>query len=201
MRHGSIGWWLSRVAAAVLATPLVAAGQSAQSPRALTPSIERRVVVSLPERKLAVIVNGEVIRVFAVAVGAPSSPSPVGRFTIVNRLENPTYYRPGKVIGPGPTNPLGTRWLGLNVKGYGIHGTDEPDSIGYARSHGCIRLRNRDVEALFPLLRAGDTVELVAERTTETARLFNPPPAAVTATASVPADLAPTPADSLSRKE
>jgi lipoprotein-anchoring transpeptidase ErfK/SrfK len=148
--------------------PISATPAAAQSAAAVT----RRVVVSVPHRKLAVIVNGEVVRTFSVAVGAPQSPSPIGQFTIVNRLSDPTYYRPGKVIGPGPSNPLGTRWLGLDRKGYGIHGTDEPGSIGYARSHGCIRLQNRDIEQLFDLLRVGDVVELQHEPTSEMAALF-----------------------------
>jgi lipoprotein-anchoring transpeptidase ErfK/SrfK len=134
--------------------------------------VTRRVVVSLADRKLALLVNGAIVRVFPVAVGAPVSPSPIGRFTIINRLSEPTYYRPGKVIGPGPSNPLGTRWLGFDRKGYGIHGTDEPRSIGYARSHGCIRLKNEDVQELFSLLRVGDIVELLDERTPEIARIF-----------------------------
>jgi lipoprotein-anchoring transpeptidase ErfK/SrfK len=107
-----------------------------------------------------------------VAVGAASTPSPVGTFTIVNRVTHPTYYRPGKVVPPGPRNPLGTRWIGLSQKGYGIHGTDAPTSIGYAKSHGCIRLRNADVERLFERVRAGDVVELHAERTPEVDRFF-----------------------------
>ena len=132
----------------------------------------RRLVVSIPDRKLAVIENNEVVEVFAVSVGAPNSPSPTGTFTVVNRVANPTYYHPGKVIAPGPLNPIGTRWIGLNQKGYGIHGTDQPSSIGYARSHGCIRLRNADVERLFERVRPGDVVELHAERTPELDQLF-----------------------------
>jgi lipoprotein-anchoring transpeptidase ErfK/SrfK len=93
--------------------------------------------------------------------------------TIVNRIPNPTYYHPGKVIGPGSNNPLGTRWLGLNHKGYGIHGTDSPRSIGKAQSQGCIRLRNADIERLFEQVRAGDVVELLAERTQEVEEFFN----------------------------
>ena len=133
----------------------------------------RRVVVSIPDRKLALIENDAVVRVFPVAVGAPESPSPVGTFTIANRVTNPTYYRPGKVIAPGSANPIGTRWIGLSEKGFGIHGTDDPKSIGHARSHGCIRLRNGDVEKLFELVRSGDVVELHAERTEEIAALFD----------------------------
>ena len=134
----------------------------------------RRVVVSLVDRKLAVVDEGRVLRLFDVAVGAPSSPSPVGRFTIANRLENPAYYAPGKVVAPGPANPLGTRWMGLGFKGIGIHGTDQPNSIGHARSHGCIRLRNHDIEELFSLVREGDVVELHGERTPEISSLFDP---------------------------
>ena len=134
----------------------------------------RRIVVSIPDRKLAVIDDIESrITVFSVAVGAPATPSPTGTFTIVNRIPNPTYYKPGRVIGPGDANPLGTRWIGLSQKGYGIHGTDAPGSIGHATSHGCIRLRNRDVESLFELVRPGDIVELHAERTPEIAGLFS----------------------------
>jgi lipoprotein-anchoring transpeptidase ErfK/SrfK len=109
------------------------------------------------------LVNDEVVSVYQVAVGKVKTPSPVGTFTIVNRVAHPSYHRAGKVIGPGQANPVGTRWLGLSVKGYGIHGTDAPTSIGHARSHGCIRMRNRDVEQLFEQLRAGDVVELRAE--------------------------------------
>ena len=100
-----------------------------------------------------------------------------GTFTIVNRVTQPTYYRPGKVVAPGPRNPLGTRWIGLSQKGYGIHGTDAPQSIGHARSQGCIRLRNADVEKLFERVRAGDVVELHAERTPEIERFFDIVPA------------------------
>ncbi len=132
----------------------------------------RRIVVSLPDRALAVVENQAAVHIFPIAVGAASSPSPIGTFVVTNRVPRPTYYGHGKVVPPGPSNPIGTRWIGLNVKGYGIHGTDQPGSIGYARSHGCIRLRNRDVEALFELVQAGDVVEIVAERTPETEALF-----------------------------
>ena len=157
-----------------MAAVLVAAAMSGRADAADT-TIEagvRRLVVSIPDRKLAVIENNEVVEVFSVAVGAPNSPSPSGTFTIVNRVANPTYYHPGKVIAPGPENPIGTRWIGLNQKGYGIHGTDQPSSIGYAKSHGCIRLRNADVERLFERVRAGDVVELYGERTPELYQLF-----------------------------
>ncbi len=157
-----------------MAAALMAVGMNGRVDAADTANevVVRRLVVSIPDRKLAVIENNEVVDVFTVAVGAPNSPSPAGTFTIVNRVANPTYYHPGKVIAPGPQNPIGTRWIGLNQKGYGIHGTDQPSSIGYAKSHGCIRLRNADVERLFERVRTGDVVELHAERTPELDQLF-----------------------------
>jgi L,D-transpeptidase ErfK/SrfK len=123
-----------------------------------------RIVVSFPDRKLAVVEGDRVIKVYDIAVGKPSTPSPAGEFQIVNHIANPTWYGPGKVVGPGPGNPVGTRWMGLSANGYGIHGTNAPGSIGKAASHGCIRMRNRDVEELFELVGVGVTVELHQER-------------------------------------
>ena len=141
---------------------------------ASTPVVEEKrvIVVSLEDRKLALVENGQVKKVYPVAVGKPSTPSPVGTFTIEHRAANPTYSHDGKVIPPGPGNPVGTRWMGLSIKGYGIHGTNEPRSIGKAASHGCIRMARADVEELFQLVAVGDTVELVGQRDEETARLF-----------------------------
>ena len=134
--------------------------------------LSRVVLVSLVDRKLAVIDNGVVIATFQVAVGAKVSPSPTGEFTIVSRVTNPTYYHRGTVIPTGKDNPVGTRWVGLTLKGYGIHGTNAPGSIGRAASHGCIRLRNRDMERLFTMLRVGDRVQIRGERDEEIARVF-----------------------------
>jgi hypothetical protein len=102
-----------------------------------------------------------------------NSPSPTGDFTVVNRLENPTYYRPGVVIEPGVSNPLGTRWMGLSQKGFGIHGTNQPKSIGKAASHGCIRMTQADLEELFTLVHVGDTVSIRADRDDEVAAIFS----------------------------
>jgi lipoprotein-anchoring transpeptidase ErfK/SrfK len=132
----------------------------------------RVVLISIPDRKLAVLEDDDVIATFPVAVGAAMSPSPTGEFKIVNRVANPTYYHGGKVIPTGKDNPLGTRWLGLSLKGYGIHGTNAPRSVGRAASHGCIRLRNRDIERLFTMLRAGDKVLIRSERDDQIAEVF-----------------------------
>ncbi len=146
----------------------------------------RRIVVSIPDRKLALIEDGRVAKVYRVAVGADVTPSPAGALTIAHRVSQPTYYHPGIVIPAGPDNPLGTRWIGLSTPGYGIHGTNQPRSIGKRASHGCIRMRNRDVEALFERVRVGDAVEIYDERTEEIERLFPAPPAPVQVAARGP---------------
>jgi lipoprotein-anchoring transpeptidase ErfK/SrfK len=155
-------------------TPAIAAKQAAQP----ADEIKRTVVVSLVDRKLALVENGKVVRTYRVAVGKASTPSPAGTYVIADRVENPTYYHHGKVIQPGPGNPVGDRWMGLNVTGYGIHGTNEPSSVGKAASHGCIRLDKADIEDLFKRVRVGDTVELVNTRNAETAEIFGDGPIA-----------------------
>jgi len=132
----------------------------------------RRIIVSIPDRRLALVEDDRVMKIYPVAVGAMLSPSPAGEFKIAHRIPWPTYYAPGIVIPPGKANPLGTRWLGLTEKGYGIHGTNQPRLIGRRASHGCIRMRNRDIEELFELVQVGDVVELHAERSAELAQIF-----------------------------
>src|SRR4051812_7245829 len=145
---------------------------SAQSPVVTATQRNRVVLVSLVDRKLAVIDAGVAIATYPVSVGAEVSPSPTGEFRIVSRVANPTYYRPGTVIPSGKDNPVGTRWVGLSLKGYGIHGTNAPSSIGRAASHGCIRLRNRDMERLFTMLRVGDAVQIHSDHDEQVARIF-----------------------------
>jgi lipoprotein-anchoring transpeptidase ErfK/SrfK len=132
----------------------------------------RRIVISIPDRKLAVIESDRVVKIFPTAVGAPESPSPVGVYKIVTSIPDPTWYGKGKVVAPGKNNPIGTRWLGLSLTGYGIHGTNNPSSIGHNASHGCVRMRNRDVEELFGMVSIGDQVELYGDRTPELDKIF-----------------------------
>jgi lipoprotein-anchoring transpeptidase ErfK/SrfK len=134
--------------------------------------VRRIVLVSIADRKLAVMEDGKVLAYFPVAVGAAVSPSPTGEFEIVNRVANPAYYHDGVVMEASENSPVGSRWIGLNLKGYGIHGTNAPSSIGHATSHGCIRLRNRDVERLYAMLRVGDLVSIRGERDEEIAQVF-----------------------------
>ena len=168
--------------AALTGVVLIAAAEALAQDRQARPA--RRIVVSIADRKLAVMEGDRVVRIFQTAVGAPSSPSPAGIFQIANSIPDPTWYTKGKVVPPGKDNPLGTRWLGLTRKGYGIHGTSNPASIGHNASHGCIRLRNRDVEDLFKMVAVGDVVELYGERNPELDRIFGAPVVAGSAAAT-----------------
>jgi len=165
--------------AVVLAIPAIAqnASQSTEANQgtkvqAQMTDHKREIVVSLQDRRLALVEDGKVIKSYPVAVGKPSTPSPVGTFTIERRVMNPTYSHDGRVVPPGPNNPVGTRWMGLSIRGYGIHGTNVPSSIGKAASHGCIRMAKSDLEELYPMVADGDTVELIGQRNEETAELF-----------------------------
>lgn len=124
----------------------------------------RRVVINIPAMSLELFENNELVKSYRIAVGKRSTPTPLGAFRIANQAKNPAWYGPNKeVVKPGRNNPVGTRWIGLDKKGYGIHGTNAPHSIGRAASHGCIRMRNSDVEDLFTRVRIGDEVEILYE--------------------------------------
>ena len=178
----------SRLAAVVMGMVLgVAAGHSNAQQMAMQTkqaAPNRVIVVSLEDRKLALVEHGSVKKIYPVAVGKPSTPSPAGTFTIQTRVVDPTYSHDGLIVPPGPQNPVGTRWMGLNIRGYGIHGTNAPNSIGKAASHGCIRMSKKDLEELFSMVQVGDTVQLVDTRNDLTAQLFGTPadaqPAATT---------------------
>jgi lipoprotein-anchoring transpeptidase ErfK/SrfK len=167
--NGMSKWAMVGSMAAVLG--VAAMGQPTATVQA-APVSKRVIVVSLEDKKLALVEDGQVKKVYTVAVGKPSTPSPTGTFTIARRVKNPTYSHNGKTVLAGPGNPVGTRWMGLSVKGYGIHGTNEPKSIGKAASHGCIRMAKKDLEEMYEMVSVGDTVELVGQPNEETAQLF-----------------------------
>lgn len=155
----------------------------------------RVLVLSIPDRMLALTEDGVVLKTFRVAVGKPSTPSPAGEMKIINKVADPTYYHKGTVVKPGKGNPLGSRWMGLSKPGYGIHGTNVQNSVGKAASHGCFRMRKHDVEELFILVRVGDLVEIHEERDAKVATIFVEPGKNVIATPSarLAHALAPTP--------
>jgi len=102
----------------------------------------------------------EVVKTYIVSTGKDNS-SPVGTFKIVNKLINPTWFKAGAVVPAGsPENILGTRWMGINVPGYGIHGTTEPQFLGKQVTQGCVRMANADVEELYTIIPVGTEVTI-----------------------------------------
>jgi hypothetical protein len=107
-------------------------------------------------------------RTIGVATGQAIYPTPLGEWHVVDMQRNPWWRPPNsdwakglKPVPPGPGNPLGTRWMGLDASGVGMHGTPDAASIGYSASHGCIRMRIPDAEWLFDHVRIGTPVFIV----------------------------------------
>jgi lipoprotein-anchoring transpeptidase ErfK/SrfK len=119
------------------------------------------VIVDKSQNTLTLRTDDEVIKVYRVSTGQNGC-TPEGNFEIVNKLTDPTWYSTDAVVPPGsPENILGTRWMGLSVEGYGIHGTTEPETIGKRVTAGCVRMLNKDVEELYAILPRGTKVTVV----------------------------------------
>ncbi len=125
-----------------------------------------RLVVKLSKRRVFVYRGKQTIASYPIAVGKPGWETPVGDYRVFNMEKNPIFksFKSGHIIYPGADNPLGVRWIGIWTDGktqLGFHGTNEPELIGQAVSHGCIRMRNKDVVALFDQVEIGTPVKVV----------------------------------------
>lgn len=107
----------------------------------------RHIVIHRSRHVLELYEGNRVLLRFPIAIGKPATPTPVGRFTVATKRINP-----GGVFG--------SHWLGLSIPGYGIHGTNNPASIGQAVSKGCIRLHNGDIQTLFRSVDIGTRVTI-----------------------------------------
>ena len=122
------------------------AGQRVQIPGLPNPnSIPYTIQILIKKRRLSLYQNGRLIKIYPIAVGKMLTTTPIGEYVIVNREYN-------------PGGPYGVLWLSLSKQGYGIHGTDNPSSIGKAVSHGCVRMYNRDVLQLAGMVPNGTSV-------------------------------------------
>jgi L,D-transpeptidase ErfK/SrfK len=122
-----------------------------------------RVVVRLRTRKVFVYDGEAIIGSYRIAVGKNGWETPKGNYRIFSKEVNPVFknFKTGRVIKPGPENPLGVRWIGFWTDGatqIGFHGTNQPELIGEAVSHGCIRMLNKDVVKLFNQVAIGTPV-------------------------------------------
>ncbi len=139
-------------------------GQSAAPPIA--------VKIDTKTNMLEVHEGDKLVAAYPVTIGSAQTTSPIGEWKVRHITKMPTFrydkemLQHGKRSGnfyllpPGPNNPVGVMWIALNKKGIGIHGTNEPDSIGRSASHGCIRLANWDIVRLATKMKPGDAVSI-----------------------------------------
>lgn len=135
-----------------------------QEPKAAeNPLEEVRLVLRLRERRVYVYRKNKVQASFPVAVGKDGWETPTGSFKVMQMIKDPVWEHPwtGELVPAGPDNPLGTRWIGFWTDGknvIGFHGTPTPESIGRAASHGCVRMFDKDAQALFEKVAVGTPV-------------------------------------------
>lgn len=137
------------------------------------PSKDYWIFINKSRRILTLYKGSETVKKYPVAVGNPPSLTPEGHFKIVIKVINPMWGGGGyaqPVPGGVPENPLGYRWMGLDLGGggeYGIHGNNAPYSIGTNASHGCVRMINSDVESLYEIVSEGTPVWIGSEDSLE----------------------------------
>lgn len=141
-----------------------ATASQAAKPSASAQTISIR--IDLATNQLFVLAGTKVTKTFAIASGKQKGLTPTGTFAIITKIKNP-YYSARNIPGGDPANPLGTRWMGLDIPNtngtkYGIHGTNVPSSIGRYVSAGCIRMLQKDVEWLYDTIPTGTKVVIEA---------------------------------------
>jgi len=122
-----------------------------------------RLVIDLSDREVSVYKQDKLDATYPVAVGQAGWETPTGTFKVTDMEPSPNWQHPitKEVISPGPDNPLGSRWIGFwadDTSQIGFHGTNQEDGIGQAISHGCVRMLNRDIEAIYAQVAVGTTV-------------------------------------------
>ena len=129
---------------------------------------EPRLLLNLKTRRVFVYQGQKIIASYPVAIGRPGWETPTGQFRVIQMVREPVWEHPftGQLVPSGKNNPLGARWIGLWTDGanfIGFHGTPQENLIGWAVSHGCVRMRDRDIKALFEKVKIGTSVIVVAQ--------------------------------------
>ena len=153
--------------AVMLMCNVALAAESGTASEEIVPKVNdgTKIVINLASRGLYLYEQGVKTRLYPIACGKPSDPTPVGYYTVIEKEVNPIWRdsRSGEVVYSGPDNPLGYRWISFRPY-YGIHGTNNPDSIGSFASRGCIRMHEQDVEELYERVEVGTPVEIFYNR-------------------------------------
>jgi len=160
---GILGLTLIFNLSAAQAEPSQSTEKNSDAPKV---SASKKIVINSASRILALYVNDKKVAIYPLGLGKVSTPTPTGYYRILEKAINPTWIDPSDPeyeVPSGPNNPLGYRWM--QIKGnYGIHGTNKPDSIGYYVSNGCIRMYEKDVEALYNAVEVDTPVEITYNR-------------------------------------
>jgi lipoprotein-anchoring transpeptidase ErfK/SrfK len=138
---------------------------SSVNPKRVNPKLATQLVIRLRERRVYVYQKNRVVAKYPIAIGKAKWETPRGNFKVSHKERHPAWENPftGKVIPPGSDNPLGVAWIGFWSDGrneIGFHGTPQENLIGQAVSHGCVRMRNKDVIALFEQVDVGTPVKV-----------------------------------------
>ncbi|MDY6781492.1 MAG: L,D-transpeptidase [Cyanobacteriota bacterium] len=129
----------------------------------LPQALQTRLVLRLSDRRVYYYQGDEAIASYPVAIGRKGWETPTGTFNVLQKVQFPTWQHPftQEIVPPGPDNPLGDRWIGFWTDGdnyIGFHGTPNEELIGQAVSHGCVRMRNADIIALYEKIHMGTPV-------------------------------------------
>jgi lipoprotein-anchoring transpeptidase ErfK/SrfK len=160
---------LIQAALAIARRPVLKPASRTVAPSVTSSNFGSVIVIYRGSNQLHLYNGSRPWRTFQVATGQAIYPTPLGTWHIADMQRNPWWRPPDspwaqglKPIPPGPGNPLGTRWMGLDAAGVGMHGTPDAASIGYSASHGCIRMRIPDAEWLFSHVHIGTPVFIVS---------------------------------------
>lgn len=131
------------------------------------------ILINIPEMRLYLFLKKvSMVKTFPIGIGITENITPAGRFYIKEKRVSPTWHIPislrekyegRKTVPPGPDNPLGSHWMGLSKKNYGIHGTNFPWAVGRLVTHGCIRLYPEDILHLYYIVPIGTPVNIIYE--------------------------------------
>ena len=120
-----------------------------------------KILVDKTQNILTLLSNSDIFKVYRVSTGVNNC-TPVGNFKIVNKIVDPVWYTKKAIVpAESPDNVLGSRWIGFNLSGYGIHGTVSPEKIGRQATQGCVRMLNAEVEELYKIIPIGTEVTIV----------------------------------------
>lgn len=161
-------WAIASPVAAIPIPPPATVTVTTPQPEAIAPvpaPVATKLILSLRQRRVTVYRDNQAIASYPVGIGKPGWETPRGTFRVTSKIVNPTWQHPwnGSLVPPGPNNPLGDRWIGFWSDGknsIGFHGTTAESLIGQAVSHGCVRMKNRDIRALFELVEEGAIVSV-----------------------------------------